>query len=115
MEIPPGLGALIAFMVGACVGSFVNTAAYRMPREVSLITPRSFCPRCNRPIPRWANIPILAYIGLRGRCLMCGGAIPFRYFLTQLALASAPAWLYLSFPFAPPLAPFLLFTRLHLS
>jgi leader peptidase (prepilin peptidase) / N-methyltransferase len=115
MEIPPGLGALIAFMVGACVGSFVNTAAYRMPREVSLLRPRSFCPRCNRPIPRWANIPILAYIGLRGRCLMCGGAIPFRYFLTELALASAAAWLYLSFPFVDALARFVLCTGLYIA
>jgi leader peptidase (prepilin peptidase)/N-methyltransferase len=115
MDVPPGLGALIAFMVGACVGSFVNTAAYRMPREVSLLTPRSFCPRCNRPIPRWANIPILAYLGLRGRCLMCGGAIPFRYFLTELALASAAAWLYLSFPFADALARFVLCTGLYIA
>src|SRR5260370_34727836 len=115
MEIPAALGALIAFMVGACVGSFVNTAAYRMPREASLLRPRSFCPRCNRPIPRWANIPILAYIGLRGRCLMCGGAIPFRYFLTELALASAAAWLYLSFPFADALARFVLCTGLYIA
>src|SRR3984893_18888417 len=108
MDIPPGLGALIAFIVGACVGSFVNTAAYRMPREVSLLSPRSFCPRCNRPIPRWANIPILAYIGLRGRCLMCGGPISFRYFLTELALDSAAALLYPSFPFVHDAARFVL-------
>jgi len=95
MEIPRGLGALFAFVFGACAGSFVNVVAYRLPREISIVTPRSFCPRCNRPIPAWANIPILAYIGLRGRCLMCGGAIPFRYFLTELTLAVAAAYLFL--------------------
>ncbi|HEX3409887.1 MAG TPA: prepilin peptidase [Candidatus Binataceae bacterium] len=104
MDLPRGLGALFAFMLGACVGSFVNVVAYRLPREISIITPRSYCPRCNRPIPVWANIPILAYIGLRGRCLMCGSEIPFRYFLTELALATAAAYLFLSYPLGDALA-----------
>lgn len=98
MELPRGLVALCAFVLGACVGSFVNVVAYRLPREISIVTPRSYCPQCNRPIPAWANIPILAYVGLRGRCLMCGGAIPFRYFLTELALAAAAAYLALWYP-----------------
>src|SRR5579863_432131 len=106
MEIPRGLGALFAFVIGACAGSFVNVVAYRLPREISIVTPRSYCPRSNRPIAAWANIPILAYIGLRGRCLMCGGAIPFRYFLAELALAVAALYLYLNFPLADALARF---------
>src|SRR5207245_11358313 len=48
----------------------------------------------------------LAYLGLRGRCLMCGGAIPFRYFLTELALATTAAYLYLHFPQADAFARF---------
>jgi leader peptidase (prepilin peptidase) / N-methyltransferase len=98
IEMPRGLGALFAFVIGACAGSFVNVVAYRLPREISIVTPRSYCPQCNRPIAALANIPILAYVGLRGRCLMCGGAIPFRYFLTELALAVAAAYLFLWFP-----------------
>lgn len=108
MDVPRGIAALLCFVVGASVGSFVNVVAYRLPREISIAAPRSFCPRCNRPIPFWANIPIVAYIGLRGRCLMCGGAIPFRYFLTELALASAAAYLYLNFPPGDAIARFLL-------
>ncbi len=80
MELPRGLGALLAFDPGACIGSFVNVVAYRLPREISIVRPRSFCPQCNRPIPAWANIPILAYLGLRGRCLMCGGRFRFATF-----------------------------------
>jgi leader peptidase (prepilin peptidase) / N-methyltransferase len=113
MEIPRALGALFAFVFGACVGSFVNVAAYRVPREISIASPRSFCPRCNRPIAVWANIPILAYIGLRGRCLMCGGEIPFRYFLTELALAAAAAYLFLSFPLGDAIARFALCAALY--
>jgi len=103
-EIPRELGAFFAFAFGACIGSFVNVVAYRHPREISIATPRSFCPQCNRPIPAWANIPILAYIGLRGRCLMCGGTIPFRYFLTELALAVAAAYLFLWLPLGDAIA-----------
>ena len=98
LDIPDWLGALIAFLFGASVGSFANVVAYRLPREISIATPRSFCTECNRPIPWWANIPILAYLGLRGRCLMCGAPIAFRHFLAELALAVAAAYLYLALP-----------------
>ncbi len=108
IELPRGIGAALAFVLGACVGSFVNVVAYRLPREISIVRPRSFCPRCNHPIPAWLNIPILAYIGLRGRCLICRGSIPFRYFLTELGLAVAGLYLYLSFPPAEAGARFVL-------
>lgn len=108
MEMPRAVAALFCFAFGACVGSFVNVVAYRVPREISLVAPRSFCPRCRRAIPFWANVPILAYVGLRGRCVACGAAIPFRYFLTELALASAAAYLYLHFTFPDALARFIL-------
>ena len=91
-DVPDWFGALIAFLFGASVGSFVNVVAYRLPREISIATPRSFCTECNRPIPRWANIPILAYLGLRGRCLMCGATIPFRHFLAELTLGVTAAF-----------------------
>jgi leader peptidase (prepilin peptidase)/N-methyltransferase len=97
MDLPRGFVALIIFAFGACVGSFVNVVAYRLPRDISILAPRSFCPNCKSAVPFWANIPILAYPGLRARCLACGARIPFRYFLTELALASAAAYLYLNF------------------
>ncbi|HXW83186.1 MAG TPA: prepilin peptidase, partial [Candidatus Binataceae bacterium] len=86
MDVPVGVGAAIAFLFGASVGSFATTAAYRMPRDISIITPRSMCESCERQIPWWANIPIIAFIGLRGRCIMCGAPIRFRHFLTEAAL-----------------------------
>lgn len=114
IDLPRGLGALFAFLFGACIGSFVNVVAYRYPREISIAAPRSFCPQCDRPIPVWANIPILAYVGLRGRCLRCGASIPFRYFLTEIALAVAAAYLFLCFPLADAIARFALCAALYI-
>ncbi len=107
-EIPGWLGGAIAFIVGACVGSFINVVAYRLPREISIVSPRSFCTECNRPLPWWANIPILAYIGLLGRCVMCGARIPLRHFMAEFALAVTALYLYLSFPSADAIARFVL-------
>src|ERR1700730_11436171 len=108
LDIPDWLGALIAFLFGASIGSFVNVVAYRLPREISIVTPRSFCTECNRPIPWWANIPILAYLGLRGRCLMCGAPIPFRHFMAELGLALIALYLYFAFPLPDAIARFVL-------
>ncbi len=113
-DIPDWLGALIAFLFGASVGSFVNVVAYRLPRELSIVTPRSFCPECNRTLPWWANIPILAYLGLRGRCVMCGAPISFRHFLAEFALAVTAAYLYVSFPLADAFARFVFCTALFI-
>jgi leader peptidase (prepilin peptidase) / N-methyltransferase len=108
MDLPPWISALIVFALGACVGSFVNVVAYRLPRDISIITPRSFCPSCGKAVPSWANVPILAYLGLRGRCNACGAKIPVRYFLTELALATAAVYLYLNFPPLDALARYVL-------
>ena len=112
-DLPRAIGALFAFALGACVGSFVNVAAYRIPREISVVSPRSFCPHCNRPIPWRANIPIVAYLGLRGRCLMCGDPIPARYFLTELALATTALYLLLTFPILDAVARFAFIAALY--
>ncbi|HYK65656.1 MAG TPA: prepilin peptidase, partial [Patescibacteria group bacterium] len=104
MEIPVGVGGTIAFLFGAIVGSFVCVVGYRLPRDLSIVTPRSYCESCERAIPWWANIPILAYLGLRGRCLMCGAPIPFRHFLAEIGLGIIALYLYLAFPLPDAIA-----------
>jgi leader peptidase (prepilin peptidase)/N-methyltransferase len=72
-----------AFALGACVGSFLNVVVWRLPRGESVVTPRSRCPGCKQPIPAWANLPLLSYVALRGRCRACGTRISLRYPLIE--------------------------------
>ncbi|MCC6356773.1 MAG: prepilin peptidase [Verrucomicrobiae bacterium] len=72
------------FVLGACIGSFANACAYRIPREIGLSDERSFCPLCGARI-RWShNIPICSWLWLRGRCADCGGRISVLYPIVEL-------------------------------
>ncbi|HYF48771.1 MAG TPA: prepilin peptidase [Planctomycetota bacterium] len=80
---------LSAGCFGAILGSFVNMAAYRLPRNISTVTrTRSFCPKCNAQLAWYENLPILSYLFLRGKCGHCGVAIPIRYLLTEVIVAA---------------------------
>ena len=78
---------LIVFIFGAAVGSFLNVCIYRMPQELSIIKPRSFCPNCKKTIPWYDNIPLLSYIILGAKCRFCKVKIPVQYFIVELITA----------------------------
>jgi leader peptidase (prepilin peptidase) / N-methyltransferase len=73
------------FVLGLCLGSFLNVVIHRLPRGESLAHPRSRCPRCRHGIRPWHNIPVLGWLLLRGRCADCGLPISPRYPLVELA------------------------------
>jgi len=77
----------ILFVLGAVIGSFLNVVIYRLPRELSLVTPGSQCPRCEQPVRWFDNIPIVSYLMLRGRCRNCGQGITMRYPTVELLTA----------------------------
>lgn len=79
---------MIAAVMGAVFGSFLNVVAYRLPRGESLSRPRSRCPRCETPIRPYDNVPVLSWIALRGRCRSCGERIPARYPLVEAGTAA---------------------------
>ena len=108
MALQPVIVALLIFMLGACVGSFVALAAYRLPRELSIVRPRSFCTNCHATLTVWQNVPILSWLILRGRCARCGASIGWRPFLTEIALGGAALWLALNFAPADAFARFIL-------
>ena len=74
----------LAFIFGACIGSFLNVCIYRIPAALSIVHPGSSCPRCKAMIPFYDNIPILSYLLLRGKCRNCGAPIAIRYPFVEL-------------------------------
>ncbi len=73
--------------VGGAVGSFLNVVVYRLPAGMSISWPGSHCPRCKHPIRAYDNIPVLAWLWLRGRCRDCHGPISLRYPLVEAVTA----------------------------
>jgi leader peptidase (prepilin peptidase) / N-methyltransferase len=114
-QVPSILGDVAALALGACIGSFAVTVAYRLPRDISIAAPRSFCESCERPIPWWANIPVFAYLASRGRCVMCGAPIRARHPAGELALALAALYLFVNFPLGGAVSRFIFVTALLIA
>ncbi len=87
LEVAFPIITFFIFVIGACIGSFLNVVAWRLPRRESLSTPPSHCPKCNKPIRPWENIPLVSWLFLRGRCRQCGQAISIRYPLVEMITA----------------------------
>ena len=88
--------SIVAFVLGAVVGSFLNVVIYRLPLDLSVNEPkRSFCPSCKKQIPWHQNLPLISWLFLRGKCANCGSRIAFRYFAVELvtALMFLAVWL----------------------
>ena len=71
--------AIIGFVIGAVVGSFLNVVVWRLPRGMSLVTPPSTCPKCGHRIRPWENIPIVSWVFLGGKCSSCHLPISWKY------------------------------------
>lgn len=80
--------AALAFLFGLLMGSFLNVCIYRMPRELPVVRPRSYCPSCDKTIAWYDNIPVLSYFLLGRACRWCQAGIPYRYPLVELLTGS---------------------------
>lgn len=85
------------FFIGACIGSFLNVCIYRLPLELSIVAPRSFCPGCRTPIRAYDNIPFIGYLLLGGKCRNCRAPISWRYPLVEGLTGGAALALFLKF------------------
>ena len=106
------LEAWLAFLAGLLAGSFLNVCIYRMPRELSVVKPRSYCPSCRRTIAWHDNIPLVSYALLRGRCRWCGAGIGWRYPLVEFVTGTFFATAVLAHGVTPQALKYCLFTAL---
>ncbi|MCK5493448.1 MAG: prepilin peptidase [Candidatus Omnitrophica bacterium] len=88
---------IILFVFGTCIGSFLNVCIYRLPKDKSIVFPPSSCPKCNKRIKWYDNIPVLSYIFLKAKCRNCKEPIPFRYPLVEFITGLIFLLLYLKF------------------
>jgi len=72
------------FVLGLCVGSFLNVVIARVPYGESIVRPRSRCPKCGHTLSWYENIPLLSWMALRGRCRGCKSPISARYPMVEL-------------------------------
>ena len=75
---------LLFFVLGACVGSFLNVCIGRWPHDQSVVSPRSRCPKCGLQIGWYDNIPVVSWLLLRGRCRGCSLPISAQYPVVEL-------------------------------
>jgi len=76
------------FAAGACVGSFINLIAWRLPRGQGIIQPESHCGACGRSLAWFENIPVLSCLILRGRCRTCRTSFGFEHVVVELAMGA---------------------------
>ncbi|HXE59603.1 MAG TPA: prepilin peptidase [Gemmatimonadaceae bacterium] len=97
-SIMPGV---FAFVFGAVIGSFLNVCVSRWPKELSVVSPRSRCPKCGHQITWWENIPLVSWVLLRAKCRECKQPISAVYPLVELVVALG--WLAAMLQFGPTL------------
>ncbi len=73
------------FIIGSCIGSFINVIVYRIPEEISFVIKRSFCPKCKSKLTWRENIPLISWLNQKGKCSHCNTDISLRYPLVEFA------------------------------
>ena len=94
--MPTVVIVLLAAVLGACIGSFLNVVLWRVPRGESIVHPPSHCTACGAELRPMELVPVVSWVTLRGRCRHCGVHISARYPLVELGVAvlfGLVAWL----------------------
>lgn len=87
----PALALIIITALGACVGSFLNVCILRIPKGESIVTGPSHCMACGKRLRWWELVPVVSWIGLRGRCARCKAKISAQY--PAVEAANAALWI----------------------
>jgi leader peptidase (prepilin peptidase)/N-methyltransferase len=86
------VGMVLVGALAASVASFLGVVTDRLPRGETL-GGRSHCV-CGAPVRATDAIPVVGFLGRRGRARCCGERIPARYVLTEAAAGGLGAGLF---------------------
>lgn len=92
--------ALLTFILGLLIGSFLNVCIYRLPQNQSILTPTSHCMVCKTRLKPWDLIPLLSYLLLKGHCRYCRTNFSSRYPTVELLTAILYYWCFQIFGFS---------------
>lgn len=90
----------IIFIYGLLLGSFFNVVGYRLPNDMSIVKPGSFCPKCSHSLRWYELIPIISYVIQLGKCRKCGSHISWIYPIIEISTALLYGVSYLVFGFS---------------
>ena len=76
--------AIIVFIFGTMIGSFLNVVIYRIPKDESIVFPASKCQSCQTSLKWYHNIPIFSWVFLGGKCAFCKEKISAQYPIVEL-------------------------------
>ncbi|HMG56283.1 MAG TPA: prepilin peptidase [Kofleriaceae bacterium] len=94
LAVTPG-AYVFAVVLGLLFGSLANVCIYRLPPSDefpegrSIVKPGSHCFACKQPIRWYDNVPLLAWLWLRGKCRNCKAAFSSRYLLVEALTGAA--------------------------
>ena len=95
--LPVGFIASYVFILGLCVGSFLNVVVLRGLSGEEFIFSRSRCPKCLNQLKWYMNIPLISYIFLKGKCAFCKTKISIQYPIVELICGISFLIIYLTF------------------
>ena len=104
------IAGIFFFLFGIVIGSFLNVCITRIPEDISIISPGSRCPKCGKAIKPYDNVPVFAWIWLRGKCRACGAPISVMYPLVELATGLLFAAAFLEYGITQATVKWLFFT-----
>jgi leader peptidase (prepilin peptidase)/N-methyltransferase len=103
---------VFTFFLGTIIGSFLNVCIWRIPEGFSIVLPGSRCPKCEKPIHWYDNVPVFAWLWLRGKCRQCGAPISSMYPLIEFATGLLFVACLLQFALTQAMVKWLFFTCL---